>query len=1603
MTTSITDTSKVSNLWKTSRGVVDIHKENVYTADSERPFVRQTLNKEVFSDEVPELLGTVPPTWNAPNYNNSLPDYSVENLDASFNSLFLNGNNAYARGTVHNLAVIGYPQLDYYHRHQFIPFSTSNLLPNGNATTWYIPDPSDSDLSLARNTIPFNKGGRGDYQYKFRITSTTGTFDFGVQELEDPYKFVFDNQSGFILIYSDDDSVASWALDATSAPLYGSFIKYVGAKGASGSGGGGSFQGGLDASFNNVDISNNLNIIHDDLETGILQSKRISYNLPNPNSALKQKVIIAKVEDIGSKLLNATGYFTLELKDGSNSLEAEQAHTKIHFLAGITTKEATNQLLSPSPLSASPPISPISTSPPISPISTNNVNNNLQVAQPIATLDPITITPITGIIPPIQPIIDPAPPGVSPIVDSDDDENTLPVTTLSSNTSTGVEFTGFIKVLSCIRQFHDPTVPNIGIESLELASVTNTNLCYLILDIKVDPPVTTLNFNVRLYKNSLNIMDSINHLQWTLTNIQYPALTIYPVIKKLFIGAGPDVNTLGPLNYPNHPTEPFTATTQYTIVDNSMNVYGNLNIKGDVNVDTNIRLSGKIQGELSDLYTHRVFTNSDFLSENIANGSWETIAYVPLITSNELSVRSGYAHFEVVDRSNPDSDYKFKDTLSFIVNFVPSSNDHASCSLTLLSSTAARNEESRKADGTAGSGWSNSVNTSNTGNYGYIEKVAVELGEVRLAVSDVNSNLVTRTGAIVKIFRKSDAPSNFVSFTATTDVRVIMYNNMKTVNETLNGMQAFILGDAPNSYWHTVNSNYLLEFNLLKESSGHKTTFKGYQDRIIRGYTSSAFDKISGDTIIGEDISGSFIKGTNGKFDEVEIGTGADDVTVNLKYGGVAQNPLVNIDKSVISGGSGRVSKINSRPDHHGQITNRAYVQEEVIRVVPSGVSPGIEVSDGDWISIARIGPFDTSAAANVVNKNSFRGSALFELQDRSASHHHNVKFLATFQFDKACLKVISNSFYGHERFKHIRINYGDTYHGCILQFQIDTSYRFDTLGQNLYLKIWQNTNNSGWVCNEKFIKVENNPVNYVDNDVSGKYDTAQPNPTNSWIPGQNEYTAYPNEEKVDVRFNHTNDNNFYERFMNGILVQGGSKNSTSNIAMGGGDLELEGGNIYMNSTLTGTGVIEMWGGDITGADVIQAKTYTRATIGESIDIGGANKTQGHFTWFREPTRIYANTDQITRDYLNIIGFEGACMFNNGNGVKALHINRRLHDGVAGFDSANYTGTIGSKRGYYTQSDISSNLTEIKQFSLTSPFKETVLVSLVGRNTANSTQKSLTRGNPSVYGGYGVIGIDVTAGHLQFQGGYPGFDISSTTQNGQPTVPGLCYAPYDLYIHKIVSKHFSYRVDVENTTGSTRGVLFETYIAYGPSSSSQHPFQYNYHTFGASANGNFPEDITCPEDCGLRGKRLPYGTSPAGNTTPMWNGGDKSVDHGNFLINSVNRSFRTGVNQVPNNFNSESMRTAPFHTNVHMKGSQAGINNWRIPSVYNIVEICGKPIKIPKGSRYGIYLVERWDPNTWNSGNFSGSLEFTTYSSVQGGFASVPAIYEIFGEMNMSS
>ena len=166
--TDITDNSKVSNLWKKSRGVVDNDKDQPFNNLSQKEYINQVLNEEIFSSDVPNRIPGNLALWTgAPQPTQS--EYSVENLDLSSN---------FTPGDTVNLGIIGHPELTYYHRWSFIPHPECNtLLPNLNSTSWYIPDtsfPNQTLYSVARNTISFKKGGEGDYQYVFYIDTLGG-------------------------------------------------------------------------------------------------------------------------------------------------------------------------------------------------------------------------------------------------------------------------------------------------------------------------------------------------------------------------------------------------------------------------------------------------------------------------------------------------------------------------------------------------------------------------------------------------------------------------------------------------------------------------------------------------------------------------------------------------------------------------------------------------------------------------------------------------------------------------------------------------------------------------------------------------------------------------------------------------------------------------------------------------------------------------------------------------------------------------------------------------------------------------------------------------------------------------------------------------------------------------------------------------------------------------------------------------------------------------------------------------------------------------------------------------------------------------------------
>ena len=1098
------------------------------------------LNEEIFSSDVPNRIPGNLALWTgAPQPTQS--EYSVENLD-------LSGN--FTPGDTVNLGIIGHPELTYYHRWSFIPHPESNtLLPNSNSTSWYIPDtsfPNQTLYSVARNTISFKKGGEGDYQYVFYIDTLAGPR--AVAELETPYKFVFDNQSGYILIYADDDSSGLWKISSTktstTGPLIGSFIKYTGPKGASGGGTGG-ITSGTDASFNNVDISNNLNIVHNGLETGILQSS--SFTIPPPIGAPNagpNEWLIAKVQYDNNPDVNATGYFTLEVNDTTNT----NSYLKLNFIAGVITKEVTFS-------STPPPPSPTSSS--TNTLSTNTVNSQLSVPQQTQTLNiqpttvnltpitvrpqPITVQPIQPTLPTqptqpqpvgtiyivtvqlvngvnkflidgqvapqldfvigniyifdqsdssnvghqiqitelpepgrpvdystttgrpgerdskvtvtiqqdankvlyylcdlhginmgnqinvlneepvtIQPIVDPTPPGVSPIVDSDDEENTLPVTTLSTtSTINSIEFHAFIKVLSCIRR-SDGVSPDPGIIKLNIHKGGTNFPGSVLLTVTHDTSIDIGPVNVRLYKNSLNKINIYNELQWSLesqdlsiniftsapgTNIvsSWIADKADPPLTSSLSGGGvggtPPITTLvRPPLYPLHPNEPFTTTSQYTIIDNALNVQKDFNLKGNINLmesgggsaTNNVKSSPKISAPILDLYEHKLFTGVDFKSDkSLSNfdttGVWQTIATLEATDDhpNDVDQRTGYAMFEIVDRSNPETEYKFQDVLSFIVNFSSVGSGQPNASINLLSSNL----------------------TGNTSvYYGYIKAVRVRCGTHRALAPNNNIN---QAGVNIDILRTSDAPQN----SGNTNIRVNMYHNYKRLN-TNNEINPFTLtstglnfisnvktaeidltiynhgfattfgdgasstfenarfygitsgigpatrpsniipnsltcrGDIDMSTYHINNLNYLQingNLNMKNNSIVEINNLSG-------GLSGGAYPKI---TFNNDDINIFVDHDENGK---IKIGAGTDVTQqITLNTGGELSLDINDIEMK----NTNMISRINPL---HGEIENRAFVQEFVID------TSVMSITDGDWINIALSGRYSSIPQSSLVN-----------------------------------------------------------------------------------------------------------------------------------------------------------------------------------------------------------------------------------------------------------------------------------------------------------------------------------------------------------------------------------------------------------------------------------------------------------------------------------------------------------------------------------------------------------------------------------------------------------------------------------------------------------
>ena len=701
-----------------------------------------------------------------------------------------------------------------------------------------------------------------------------------------------------------------------------------------------------------------------------------------------------------------------------------------------------------------------------------------------------------------------------------------------------IAFNGFIKVLSCIRQWHDPNIVNIGIESLELAhDVTNsTNKCFLILNLNVnDAQISALNFNIRLYKNSLNILNTFNHLQWTLTGLQTPDpnTTTLNEISKLYIGAGSDEpNNPNIALYPYHPEEPFTATTQYSVVDNSMNVYGNLIVKGDINCDSslnlgeNINMSAekKIVNPNYGIFEEKYYNNNDFYSRTTSpgtTGEWVTIARTNISTDSKT--RTASAIFEIIDKSNTKAnvantpngnidpgffdEYILVSVSWYYDTYTGQGNFHDTdattnkiqppiCSINVLNSRCGNNY--------------NAYPVANQPPLGILSGIRVETGFL--------DNNGSPGQAIAHLQLQRICSGTFAgnpSAFGFTDLKVRMFGNEKSNDSLFWELE---------SIEHTMNTNvsnrFNTEFNLEKNVTGlvsdsniPKNTIQ-YRDGIIMDsnekVTINSIDEIK---ISGDDKIKLLVDDNTSYTNKILLGNKNDETTHSISFfGGNTSNPSQsailylngNSGNGVITGdlyyqsqqgdagvGDTLINNVYTKGHYTDEFCNPALVQPIKIDLT----SAGLNIADNDWITLAVVGKAD---------EQSRRASALFELYERRGGHHHSIVFRAGFCFSSLStdeytnqefnyIDIISNVFYTNNRFIQLRIKYnssdgtsnGKTFGGGVLQVQISgTAGAGAQSPTDIYLKIYQNTKENGWISNSSIIQ------NYGSNVSIPVYDT---------------------------------------------------------------------------------------------------------------------------------------------------------------------------------------------------------------------------------------------------------------------------------------------------------------------------------------------------------------------------------------------------------------------------------------------------------------------------------------------------------------------------------
>ncbi|RZD42596.1 MAG: hypothetical protein CXT73_02635, partial [Methanobacteriota archaeon] len=256
----------------------------------------------------------------------------------------------------------------------------------------------------------------------------------------------------------------------------------------------------------------------------------------------------------------------------------------------------------------------------------------------------------------------------------------------------------------------------------------------------------------------------------------------------------------------------------------NMGVYcrTSVDISGGLTVDSSGTFGGNLFAANTPMIEYIRYDNNNFNSNTTSpsiTGSWQTIAQIYPISplSAQVDTRAAYAIFEIVDRSNNDTNYKFQDNITCMISYVTEE-----CALTILSSNP-------------------TGNTTGVSQIGYIGNIRLQCGKHSLGGGSLPS-------ANLQIRRFCDEPG-----AGTTDVRVRMYHNFQPILMPRE-FTPFVLTSTSLSLTNIINT----EFDVLNYASGFKssTTKRHYIDKstivdlVMAGDINMAFNNIVNANII---------------------------------------------------------------------------------------------------------------------------------------------------------------------------------------------------------------------------------------------------------------------------------------------------------------------------------------------------------------------------------------------------------------------------------------------------------------------------------------------------------------------------------------------------------------------------------------------------------------------------------------------------------------------------------------------------------------------------------------------------------------------------------